>query len=199
MVRGSGLENGAKVAGAEAIVVRQLAALAEEGSLGAPDDIRRQVARYRSVLERVFIERSVVPLPYGTTFRSLASVERWLELHYSPLLEALEFVAERVMMRVRVRAAAPAPTDVAAASLDGRLWSVLRGLKGDAVAAIPLGPGAQSGAVHGDAVCAYLIERDAIPEFERRVATLTSAEPVLKLDLSGPFPAYDFVQMEFGG
>jgi hypothetical protein len=75
----------------------------------------------------------------------------------------------------------------------------LRGLKGDAVAAIPITANADANSVRGDAVCAYLIERDAIPEFARRVASLTSAEPVLKVDMSGPFPAYDFVQMDFGG
>jgi gas vesicle protein GvpL/GvpF len=50
-----------------------------------------------------------------------------------------------------------------------------------------------------DAICAYLIDRDAIGAFEQRVANLTSAEPHLRFELSGPFPAYDFVQMDFGG
>lgn len=199
VVPGGGLESGRNVAGAEVLVVRQLAALLEENSLGAGADVVQRVTRYRAVIEQVFTERSVVPLPCGTTFRSRASVERWLELHHSPLEEALEFVSERAMMRVRVRAAAPAPTDAAAVALDRRLWTVLRGLKGDAVAAIPITANADANSVRGDAVCAYLIERDAIPEFARRVASLTSAEPVLKVDLSGPFPAYDFVQMDFGG
>ncbi|MGH7711936.1 MAG: GvpL/GvpF family gas vesicle protein, partial [Gemmatimonadaceae bacterium] len=35
--------------------------------------------------------------------------------------------------------------------------------------------------------------------FERRVASLTSAEPHLRIDLVGPLPAYDFVKMDFGG
>lgn len=186
-----------QVAGAEALVVRQLAALLEESSLGAFLGRARQVARYRAVVEQSFVERSIVPVPWGTTFRSRASVERWLELHYSPLQEGLAFVAERAMMRVRVEVATPA-TGAAAATVDGRLWTALRALKGDAVAAIPVVPDAEARAERG-AVCAYLIERDAIPAFEQRVAGLTSAEPLLRVQLTGPFPAYDFVQMDFGG
>ncbi len=180
------------------LVVRQLAALLAENSLGAGADLGQRVARYRSVIEQAFAERSVVPLPCGTTFRSRASVERWLELHYSPLQEALEFVAERAMMRVRVGVAGAPATEAAAASVDGRLWTALRGLKGDAIAAIPVAPSADVRAERG-AVCAYLIDRDQIADFGQRVASLTSAEPHLRVELSGPFPAYDFVQMDFGG
>jgi hypothetical protein len=194
VIPASGLQSGASVASAEVLVVRQLAAVIEEASLGAFLGRARQVARYRAVVEQAFAERSIVPVPWGTTFRSRASVERWLELHYSPLQEALAFVAERAMMRVRVGLTTSTAGE-AAATVDNRLWTILRGLKGDAVAAIPVVPGADT----SDAICAYLIERDAIPQFEHRVASLTSAEPLLKVDVSGPFPAYDFVQMDFGG
>lgn len=198
VVPGSGLETGATVAGAEVLVVRQLAALLEEYTLGSSADVRQHVPRYRAVIERAFAERSVLPLPCGTSFRSRSSLERWLELHYSPLQEGLEFVAERAMMRVRV-AATPA-TEAAAASVDGRLWTALRGLKGDAMAAIPVVPNADAPkTADRGAVCAYLIDRDAIAAFEQRVASLTSTEPHLHVELSGPFPAYDFVQMDFGG
>jgi hypothetical protein len=197
VVPGSGLESGATVAGAEVLVVRQLAALLEENSLGTGAEITQRVTRYRGVIEQAFTERSVVPLPCGTSFRSRSSVERWLELHYSPLQEALEFVAERAMMRVRVGVADAPATDVAAASVDGRLWTALRGLKGDAVAAMPIVQNAD--APQRDAVCAYLIDRDAIVSFEQRIKDLTSGEPHLRFELSGPFPAYDFVQMDFGG
>ena len=198
VIPGSGLEAGASVAGAEALVVRQLAALLEESSLGAFLGRARQVARYRAVVEQAFVERSVVPVPWGTTFRSRASVARWLELHYSPLQEALEFVAERAMMRVRVAAVATPETEAAAASVDGRLWTLLRGLKGDAIAAIPVVASADAQTDRA-AQCAYLIDRDSISAFEQRVKSLTSAEPLLRVELNGPFPAYDFVQMDFGG
>jgi hypothetical protein len=198
VVPGSGLESGVKVAGAEVLVVRQLAALLEESSLGVGANVAQRVMRYRGVIEQAFTERSVVPLPCGTSFRSRASVERWLELHHSPLQEALEFVAERAMMRVRAGVAGTPASEAAAASVDGRLWTALRGLKGDAIAAIPVVANADARAAR-DAICAYLIDRDAIAAFEQRVANLTSTEPHLHFELSGPFPAYDFVQMDFGG
>jgi hypothetical protein len=157
------------------------------------------VARYRNVVEQVFGERPIVPLPCGTAFRSPTSVARWLELHYSPLQEALDFVADRAAMRVRVGIGGSPATQAAAVSVDSHLWTVLRGLKGDAVAAVPVVTQADTSATDRSAACAYLIDREAVVAFERRVASLTSAEPHLRIDLVGPLPAYDFVKMDFGG
>jgi hypothetical protein len=194
-----GLDDGTKLAGSDVLVVRQLGALVEAASLGSPAD-PQHVARYRSVVEQVFAERTIVPVPCGTIFRSRTSVARWLELHYSPLQEAVDFVSDRATMRVRVGVGASPATQAAAVSLDSQLWSVLRGLKGDAVAAIPVVAQADIGsATDHSATCAYLMERDTIAVFERRVASLTTAEPHLRVDLAGPLPAYDFVKMDFGG
>lgn len=199
VIPAAGLDNGDKLAGGEVLVVRQLAALLEQSSLGTAAD-PQQVARYRSVVEHAFQERTIVPVPCGTTFRSRASVARWLELHYSPLQEALDFVTDRATMRVRVGVNATPASQAASVSIDGQLWSVLRRLKGDAVAAVPVVAQADVGsAADHSATCAYLMERDTLPVFERRVAHLTSTEPHLRIDLVGPLPAYDFVKIEFGG
>jgi hypothetical protein len=200
VIAGSGLEDGATLAGAEVLLVRQLGALIEPVALGNSPDMPQQVAHYRGVIERVFAARAIVPVPYGTSFRSRESVARWLELHYSPLQDALDFVADRATMRVRVGVGATPATEAAAASLDTHLWTVLRALKSDAIAAVPVVPHAD-GATAADhsAACAYLIETDAIGGFERRVASLTNAEPHLRIDMQGPLPAYDFIKMDFGG
>ncbi len=200
VIPAAGLENGTTVAGAEVLVVRQLGALLEDSAPGILPDIRRQVARYRGVIEDAFAERNIVPVPYRTAFRSRTSVARWLELHSSPLQEALDFVADRATMRVTVGVGSSPASETAAVVLDGHLWTVLRGLKGDAIAAIPVVAHADfvSGADRS-AACAYLVDRDAITAFEQRVARLTSAEPHLRFHLVGPLPSYDFVKMDFGG
>ena len=200
IIPASGLETGAKVAGVDTIAVRQLAVLLEGTTLGSTAEMVQRVARYRKVIEQAFLDRTVVPLPCDTVFRSRASVARWLELHHSPLQEALDFVADRATMRVRVSVPGSPATEAAAVSLEAHLWTALRGLKGDAVAAIPVATQAD-GAVGTDrsAACAYLIERESVPAFEERVAHLTSAQSHLRVELTGPLPPYDFVKMDFGG
>ncbi|MGQ0642363.1 MAG: GvpL/GvpF family gas vesicle protein [Gemmatimonadaceae bacterium] len=200
VVTAAGLDDGARLAGTEVLVVRQLAALVESTSLGMAPDQTQQVSRYRSVVEHIFSQRNIVPVPCGTVFRSRASVARWLELHYSPLQDALDFVSDRATMRVRVGTRASPATQAAAVSVDGHLWTALRGLKADAVAAVPVVAHADTtSASDHSAACSYLIERDAIDGFERQVASLTSASPHLRVELVGPLPPYDFVKMDFGG
>jgi hypothetical protein len=198
VIPATGLEDGVTLAGAEVLAVRQIAVLLEEAALGADSDLARRVDRYRRIVEFVFRDRAIVPVPFGTVFRSRASVARWLELHYSPLNEALDFVADRATMRVRLGASGTPANEAAATALDNRLWNALRNLKGDAVAALPVTPNADTKPDYS-ATCSYLIERGAIGAFQERVARLTSAEPHLRIELSGPLPAYDFVRMEFGG
>ncbi|MGQ0538299.1 MAG: GvpL/GvpF family gas vesicle protein [Gemmatimonadaceae bacterium] len=213
VVPAQGSETGSRLAGVEVVAVRQVAALVESNSLGkgAPAPARasspalaQDVARYRQVVEEAFRDRAVVPAPFATLFRSRLSVARWLELHHSPLLEALDFVSERAVMRVRLRAdSAPAHQSggaAAAGPVDGALWQLLRALKADAVAAIPVVPRADQAARHPlDAECAYLVDRDAWPAFVRKVENLTSAYPTLRVEPIGPLPPYDFVSLDFGG
>ncbi|MGH7712375.1 MAG: hypothetical protein ACREOG_13885, partial [Gemmatimonadaceae bacterium] len=69
MIPAAGLEAAAKLAGCDVLIVRQLGATLEAASLGGPTDISHSVARYRNVVEQVFGERPIVPLPCGTAFR----------------------------------------------------------------------------------------------------------------------------------
>ena len=193
------MEDGATVANNEVIVVRQLGAVLENVSLGGSLDLVHRTARYRAIVEQIFAERTIVPLPCGTVFRSRASVGRWLELHWSPLQDAIDFVSDRATMRVRLGLQESPATAAAAASLDGHLWTTLRGLKGDAIAAVPVVANADETQASPSAACAYLIDRDAVLAFERRVASLTTSDPHLRVTIMGPLPAYDFIKMDFGG
>ncbi|MEW5916843.1 MAG: GvpL/GvpF family gas vesicle protein [Gemmatimonadota bacterium] len=200
VVAAEGVETGSHIADCEVLIVRGLAAVLEACSLGNSHEVPQRVARYREVVEKVFSERTVVPNPFNTLFRSRASVARWLELHGSPLQEAIDFVSDRATMRVRVGVTGSPATEVAAASIDGLLWTALRRLKGDAVAAVPVVANAD-GTTGADrsAACAYLIDQESIAVFQQRVASLTSSESHLRFDVVGPLPAYDFVKMDFGG
>src|SRR5262245_3448544 len=61
-----------------------------------------RIAAYRRIVEGVFSTRSILPAPFGTVFRTRDTLLRWLEVHYFTLLDALTFIEDRVMARVRV-------------------------------------------------------------------------------------------------
>ena len=188
---------GPPVRDAGAVVFREVAAVVGDD---APDPGAAPVvdlADYRRVVESVFRERAVLPAPPGTVFRSRDLVAQWLELHYFTLLDALAFVEERSVARVSVsrEGHAPgreAPMDEGAEAV---LQDALRALRRHAVAGLAVGT---DGAGHVTAM-SFLVERQAWDDFVARVAHEGARLPDLALAVSGPWPPYDFVRMQFGG
>jgi hypothetical protein len=45
---------------------------------------------------------------------------------------------------------------------------------------------------------AYLVERELWSEFAESVSDEGEKHPVVKIELTGPWPPYDFVRMQFG-
>lgn len=60
----------------------------------APDDA--DLAEYVRVVDEVYKRGPIVPAPPGTVFRSADVLQRWMELHYAKLHEALGAVEGRV-------------------------------------------------------------------------------------------------------
>jgi hypothetical protein len=46
---------------------------------------------------------------------------------------------------------------------------------------------------------AYLVERELFREFSDAVAAARGRHESLRVELTGPWPPYDFVRMQFGG
>ena len=204
---------GPRVRGADVVAFREVAAVVADGVPDPGPDAVVDLADYRRVVESVFRERAMLPAPPGTVFRSRDLVAQWLELHYFTLLDALAFVDERAVARVSVsrtghvpghaaghtaghaagQAAAAAPTldDGAEAALQ----DALRALRRHAVAGLAVGT---DGAGHVTAM-SFLVERQAWDDFVARVAHEGARLPDLALAVSGPWPPYDFVRMQFGG
>ena len=187
-----------RVRGTEAVAFRDLVAVVApapagvESGVGAPP---ADLADYRRVVESVFRERGALPAPPGVVFRSRDLLAQWLELHYFTLLDALAFVEDRAVARVAIgrdghRPGEEATMDEAAETV---LQDALRVLRRQAVAAVAAGT---DGSGHVTAM-SFLVERAgwdafaALAERERgRLADFTFA-------LSGPWPPYDFVRMQF--
>lgn len=181
--------------GVESVVVRDLAAIVASAPYALQDPTEDRVERASSVIAACALRGAVLPAPVGVVFRSRDAVLRWLELHYVALRDALNFVDARVVARVHVRRPGDtedreAGTDLAAAAAEG-----LRVLRRSAVASVPLRLEQVTGVVSS---AAFLVEQELWKDFGAKVSEQGARVPSLRFDLTGPWPPFDFVQMQFG-
>lgn len=183
--------------GTELLAFRDLAAIVSTADYSAAPPAGEVIEQYRRVVDDVFANAPVIPAPVGTVFRTRETLTRWLELHYVTLSEALTFVADRAEARVHVsRESGRADehetgSDVAAAAAES-----LRTLRRQSVAAVPLKAEHLTGIVLSSA---FLIDKELWNDFAAAVDDQRHRFPGLCFDLTGPWPPFDFVRMQFGG
>ena len=182
-----------EVADTQLIAVRDLAAICgttESRNVTAELPV---VARFADVVAAYSAAGPVLPAPIGVVFRSSDAVQRWLELHYGALTEALSFVENRVAARVHMYRPAgdrDAGLDVASIAAE-----CLRALRRSAVATLPLRAEKVGGVLLS---AAFLVERDLWKDFASEVDAQAKLSSNIRLELTGPWPPYDFVQMQLG-
>lgn len=159
------------------------------------------LAAYRDVVEKAFASRAVVPAPFGTVFRSQEALERWMDLHYFTLADALRYVHDRQMARVRI---ALGHTNqgwdtrefrVREADFEVTAFDSFRVLKRESVAFVPVDTPGHRRESEG----AFLVERGKWGAFSALVKEEQRRLPDLRFEQTGPWPPYDFVRLELGG
>ena len=156
-----------------------------------PDAV--EVEQHRQVVDPIFTLRPFLPAPVGLVFRSREALIRWLELHYVTLTDGLSFVDGRVGARLHLSRGmhgAADDVDVTAAAAD-----VFRALRHHAAASVSLKP--RDNGVR-QASAAFLVERDRWDGFIDVIAEEARQRPELSFTHTGPWPPYDFVNMQFG-
>lgn len=188
--------------GTSVVVFRDLAALVANARYARVAAAPDAVHLHHSIVEAVFDQRVILPAPFGTIFESHDTLMRWLELHYVTLAEAVTFVEDRVMVRVLVRAVDGAPaaaagqTPEAATAVRSVAAETFRVLRRHAVASVPV---ARGDSPDNEVVSSFLIDRDKWALFADLVREEQQRLPGGRVESSGPWPPYDFVQMQFGG
>lgn len=189
---------------AELIPFRDLAALCRFVPYVKLDARPTEVSAYRTVVEGAFANRVVVPAPFGTIFRNRDALLRWIELHYFTLADAVRFLEDRVMARVRVSPAlATRDWDTREVHVRGHdfeetAFDSFRVLKKCAVAFVPLVEPQADPDITDRAEASFLVEREQWDEFTNVVKEEQRRLPDLRIEQSGPWPPYDFVKMEIG-
>lgn len=184
-------------AGIRTVNFRDLAAVVAEAPYAPVPADDATIASHREVVETLFTGRTLLPVPPGVTFRAPQALQRWMELHYVALSDALAYVDDRAGARVHIvradgsHAAADAGTDLAVAAAE-----CMRVLRRQAVAGLPLRTEHLTGLVLSSA---FLVEREGWKDFAGAVHRVAADHAGFRVELTGPWPPYDFVRIEFGG
>jgi hypothetical protein len=179
----------------ELIVVRELAAIVAESPYASVEPSDERVTRVADVVTAYQARSAILPAPVGVVFRTREAVQRWLELHYVALSDALSFVDDRVVGRVHVWRPGAAEDRDAGSDLAAAAAESLRVLRRSAVATVPLRMEKITGIVLS---AAFLVEQELWKEFAGKVEEQRTSAPNLKFELTGPWPPYDFVHMQLG-
>jgi len=175
------------------VAVRDIGAIVRPSAYAIPPLDDAELLECERIVEAVFRAHTILPAPCGTVFKSEDHISRWLELNYVSLVEAIHFVEGRCEARVH---ASDLPGDDVNAE-DPDQVSVanecLRNLRRSAVATLPLRP--EDGRIVS---AAFLVERSEFSTFEQLVTEQGRRAPGLRLHVTGPWPPYDFVRLDFG-
>lgn len=183
-------------AGLRLMPLRDLGAVVEEGDFRPADVDTAEVERHLSIVTSLFRNEPVLPAPVGTVFRTAEVLQRWLELHYVALSDALAWVEDRSAARVHITRAMGRESDKEAGSdLAAVAAEVTRSLRRHAVSTVPLRSEEVTGIVLS---AAYLVEKELWEEFADAVQAEREQHPSVHIELTGPWPPYDFVRIQFG-
>lgn len=174
---------------------RAIAAVVAPAAYQRPTLSDERIQAYAQTVEEAFRYAPMLPAPPGTVFRSRSALGRWLELHYVTLSDALALVDGSSAARVTVRLRKAPENDETVREWHLVATEIMRTLRGHASALAILDSTAGDQKVVG--LASFLIERDRWSAFEAGVAAEGKRHPSLELGMTGPWPPYDFVKMQF--
>jgi hypothetical protein len=177
---------------------RALAAIVEPSPYAVSRLEDAEMSKYLTVLEEAQAHSAVLPAPPGTIFQSQPTLTRWLELHYFTLTEALSVIDGHAAARVSVTSQGKQPED-SRKSFAALAAESLRLLRSQAAATVTL-PKADGDEEEGVlARASFLVDTQRWEAFKDTVSKEAERQESLDFQVTGPWPPYDFVRMQFGG
>jgi hypothetical protein len=195
VVRYRGHERGlAKLTGGaadELVEHAGLAALVCEVPYRLPEWDRERVREHSTAIERAMRRYTIVPAPYGVIFRGPEQVIDFLETQRVALDEALSLLDGAFEMRLHITPSGRHP-DLSEGDLADQAAGFYTALRRRSRAAFTLPPSARR-----VLSAAFLVSRADWVSFVEYADELDADHPQFQFDLTGPWPAYDFVTMTF--
>lgn len=185
--------------GTSLVHYRALAAIVEPSSYSSVDLNDAEMTKYLGILEEAYSHVAVLPAPPGTVFQSPDTLTRWLELHYFTLTEALAVIEGHSAARVSIRTHGTGHEDEMQKSFAALAAESLRALRSQAAATVTL-PRATGDEEDGVvARASFLVDSQRWQVFQDTVTKEAHRQSSLDFKVTGPWPPYDFVRMQFGG
>ena len=179
-------------AGTSLVAFRDLGAVVADAEYVRRNPDVVEVEQHREIVEAICAKGAFLPAPVGVVFRASDALVRWLEIHYVTLRDGLTFVEGRLGARVHVLARdGEGVSDVDVADL---ATEVFRHFRHHAAASVML----KTSDVERLASAAFLVERERWNVFIDTVREEAKQHPSVRFEHSGPWPPYDFVNMQFG-
>jgi hypothetical protein len=179
----------------ELVVVRDVAAVCGQSPYSRLEATPELIDQFAAVVDAYHQRGPMLPAPMGVVFRSRDAVQRWLELHFVALSDALNYVDHRMVARVHVWRPGEADEREVGSDLAAAAAESLRVLRQAAVSSVPLRTEKLTGIVLS---AAFLVESERWADFAAEVEEQGRQAPDLRFELTGPWPPYDFVQMQLG-
>jgi len=185
--------------GTSVVQHRSLGAIVEPTAYSSAKLEEADLERYATVVDEAFKLCTILPAPPGTIFKSHGTLSHWLELHYFTLTDAMSVVEGNVAARVSIGAGAKVKEDEATKSFQALAAEALRLLRGNAAATVVIPIPENEGKEGVIARASFLVASEKWDSFKSIVSQESRRQPALDVQLTGPWPPYDFVRMQFGG
>lgn len=185
------LARGAARHGNELIEHQALAALVRAVPYRLPDWDPRLIQEHSTAVQGAMERSTIVPAPYGIVFQGRDQVTQFLEDQQVALDEALSFLDGAFEMRLHVQPSGRRSemSESEQADLAAGFYTALRRRSRAAFTLQSSGRRILS--------AAFLVSRTEWVAFVEYADQLDADHPELIFDLTGPWPAYDFVRMAF--
>jgi hypothetical protein len=182
-------ERAPRLAGAfERVRYRDVEALARPTPFDLPPLDPSELLEHQKVVDAVLWQTTILPAPPGVVFRNRRLLFRFLEEQYLTLDAGLSFLDGHWEVRLHIEVARGVEARGGLLEQANLLYGELRRL---ARAAVPF-PREGRDRLLG---AAFLVDRTRWIAFIERAEELGALRPALVLDLTGPWPPYDFVKL----
>lgn len=166
---------------------RGLEALTRSTSFETPELNDASLQSHQRVLDEAMRRGTVLPAPFGIVFRDRRRLLRMLQEQYDALDAGLRFLDGHWELRLHIGLA---PGELPGAAMSDLAMQLYTELRRGVRAAVPF-PHDEPRLLSA----AFLVERSAWLDFMQRADDVASHHPEISFDITGPWPAYDFVRI----
>lgn len=174
-------------AGLERVRYRDLEAVVKQSAFELPADHDAAASEHQRVLDGLIKRSTVLPMPVGVLFKNRRALIRMMQEEYLIIDEGLSLLDGNWEMRLHITCKAVGEVEDALEDEAMRVYAELRRF---AKAAVPF-PKPEDKL----ASVAFLVDRMNWPEFVERIEDFAAHHGALNFDVTGPWPAYDFVRV----